>query len=178
MAVLAEILTSEKVKVDKARQVRLWSGMLKDDKDFEASIVELLPFYAPPENPSRSDHEEKESTEFKGSIKFHSATQNYAFGVNMPRFDVSSHLKDIKVSDQPAHTSKNDSNLNKVPTIVLVGRHDYVTPVVYSSEIANSIPHARLEIFEWSGHSPASDEPEKFERALSDWLKSENLHKF
>jgi len=98
---LANILTSDRVKVDKARQVRVWSGTLYDDKDFEEAIQEILPFYAPPENSSNTGptKDKAESTEFLGSVKFHSATQNAAFGINMPRFDVRQHLKDIKVGD-------------------------------------------------------------------------------
>jgi len=56
-----------------------------------------------------------------------------------------------------------------------VGRHDNVTPVEASQEIASEIPHAKLEIFEYSGHSPPSDEPKKFEESLANWLKAEGL---
>ena len=96
---LANILTSDRVKVDVARQVRVWSGTLLDDKDFEEAILELLPFYAPPEDASdiASVKGKPESTEFRGSVKFHSATQNAAFGVNMPRFNVRNQLTEIKV---------------------------------------------------------------------------------
>ena len=100
MNVLANILTSDKVKVDAARQVRVWSGTLRDDQDFQHAIEELLPFYAPPEDPSSEApaQDQPESTEFKGTVAFHSATQNYAFSVNMPQFDVRDRLKTIKVS--------------------------------------------------------------------------------
>ena len=100
MQALANILTSDRVKVDVDRQVRLWSGNLYDDKDFEDSIQELLPFYTPPEDHAGAGEFQPppESTEFRGSVKFHSATQNYAFSVNMPSFDVREQLKDIKVS--------------------------------------------------------------------------------
>jgi proline iminopeptidase len=47
--------------------------------------------------------------------------------------------------------------------------------VACSQEIADSIPNSKLEIFERSGHSPASDEPERFEEVLSNWLKAEVL---
>jgi proline iminopeptidase len=57
----------------------------------------------------------------------------------------------------------------------LVGRHDKITPVEFSQEIANGIPQARLEIFEHSGHNPFNDEPEKFRKIVSDFLKAENL---
>lgn len=99
MNALANILTSEKVKVDAARQVRVWSGTLVNDQDFQDAIEELLPFYAPPEDASNhiKVEQEPESTEFRGTVKFHSTTQNHAFGVNMPKFDVRNLLKSIKV---------------------------------------------------------------------------------
>ena len=112
MNALANILTSDKVKVDAARQARVWSGTLHDDQDFEDAIQELLPFYAPPENPSSTEkgEDKPESTEFQGSVKFHSATQNYAFSVNMPRFDVRHQLKEIKVDRRSALSGCIESN--------------------------------------------------------------------
>ena len=99
MNALAQILTSPKVKVDVARQVRVWSGTLRSDEDYEAAIQELLPFYTPPEDESApaTKEEKPESTEFKGTVKYHSATQNFAFSVNQPRFDVRDQLHTIKV---------------------------------------------------------------------------------
>lgn len=96
MRALANILTSDKVTVDTERQVRVWSGTLRDDKDFEEAIMELLPFYAPPRTADVQDI--PESTEFQGTVKYHSATQNYAFSVNMPQFDVRDKLHTITVS--------------------------------------------------------------------------------
>ena len=63
----------------------------------------------------------------------------------------------------------------QAPTLVIVGRHDIITPVSCSQEIVNGIPSAQLEIFEHSGHSPPSDEPIKFEIVLLEWLKSRDL---
>jgi proline iminopeptidase len=63
----------------------------------------------------------------------------------------------------------------QVPTLVVVGRHDLITPVEFSQEIASGIPNARLEIFEHSGHSPPSDEPEKFQKIALDFLRAQVL---
>lgn len=99
MAALANIVTSSRVNPEIPRQVRLWSGTLYDDKDFEEAVGEILPFYAPPDYVVQPE-DLPESTEFRGSIKFHSATQNFAFSVNMPQFDVRDQLKYIKVTFQ------------------------------------------------------------------------------
>jgi proline iminopeptidase len=60
--------------------------------------------------------------------------------------------------------------------LVVVGRYDYVTPVEASEEVARGIPNSKLVIFEHSGHSPGADEPERFEKVLSEWLDIEGLH--
>ncbi len=65
------------------------------------------------------------------------------------------------------------TKIRQAPTLVIVGRHDYMAPVVCSEEIASKIPRARLEIFEHSGHSPPSDEPERFKEILMSFLKPE-----
>ncbi|EXJ75642.1 uncharacterized protein A1O5_00149 [Cladophialophora psammophila CBS 110553] len=163
MGALANILTSDRIKVDKARQIRVWSGNLLGDTDFQEAIAEMLPFYGPPEDPSKATApdtgDQPTSAAFFGpGGQFHSKTQNWAFGQSMPRFDVRQRLKDITA-----------------PTLVAVGRHDYVTPVSFAEEIAREVPDARLEVFEHSGHSPQSDEPEKFREVLLDFLKARIL---
>lgn len=67
------------------------------------------------------------------------------------------------------------SNEFQAPTFVAVGRHDYVTPVNFAEEIASNVPDAWLEVFEDSGHSPQSDEPEKFRKVLLDFLQAKIL---
>lgn len=106
MQTLADILTSNQVKVDTARQVRLWSGTLLDDHDLEGAIRELIPFFAPPPRdlPSKVEVRERaESAESQQTVVYDSATHNYAFSVNMPRFDVRQQLQTIEVGNQWAH---------------------------------------------------------------------------
>lgn len=100
MQAIANVLVSDRVKPDPARQVRLWSGTLRDDTDFEEAIVEILPFYAPPGPASATTPASSESADFSGELVFHSTTQNAAFGKNMPRFDVRHQLKNITVRRQ------------------------------------------------------------------------------
>lgn len=49
-----------------------------------------------------------------------------------------------------------------VPTLVLSGRQDWVTPVGESEAIANAIPGAELVVFEESGHMPFIEEQALF----------------
>ncbi|KUJ18489.1 alpha/beta hydrolase fold protein [Mollisia scopiformis] len=151
MRALKTVLTSDKVKVDPERQFRVWTGILKDDQDFADAVAEIGPLYAPP----GAESEEPEWKSPASRPATYAATQNAAFSQEMPKFDVRSRLKDIKV-----------------PTLVIVGRHDLITPVSDSEEISNGIPNSQLAIFENSGHTPGNDEPEAFRERVRQFLSS------
>lgn len=72
-----------------------------------------------------------------------------------PTMDLRLHLKQIKV-----------------PTLVIVGRHDFITNVAMAEEMVKHIPGARLEIFEDSGHFAFIEEPEKFYRVVKGFVES------
>jgi proline iminopeptidase len=59
-----------------------------------------------------------------------------------------------------------------VPTLVIVGRHDFITNVAMAQELTNQIPDARLEIFEESGHFALVEEPQKFYRTIQNFILS------
>ena len=59
-----------------------------------------------------------------------------------------------------------------VPTLVIVGRHDFITNVAMAEEMVRHIPHARLEIFEDSGHFAFVEEPDKFYRVIKEFVES------
>lgn len=58
----------------------------------------------------------------------------------------------------------------RVPTLVIVGRHDFITNVAMAEEIVKHIPNVRLEIFEDSGHFALVEEPEKFYRVVKQFV--------
>lgn len=58
----------------------------------------------------------------------------------------------------------------RAPTLVIVGRHDFITTVPMSQEITKNIPGARLEIFENSGHYAFFEEPEKFRGIVKEFV--------
>jgi pimeloyl-ACP methyl ester carboxylesterase len=59
-----------------------------------------------------------------------------------------------------------------VPTLVIVGRHDFITNVSMAEEMVKHIPDAHLEIFEDSGHFAFVEEPEKFYRVIKEFVES------
>jgi pimeloyl-ACP methyl ester carboxylesterase len=57
-----------------------------------------------------------------------------------------------------------------VPTLVLVGRYDFYTPVALSEQLVQGIPVATLSVIEDAGHMPNLEQPEAFNSAVSAWL--------
>ena len=58
----------------------------------------------------------------------------------------------------------------RVPALVIVGRHDFITPVPMAEEIVRHLNGARLEIFENSGHYAFVEEPEKFNTVIKEFV--------
>jgi len=59
-----------------------------------------------------------------------------------------------------------------VPTLVCVGSQDLLLPIACSLELAESIPDAKLVIFEESGHDPFLEERDKFAEVVGEWLNN------
>ncbi|SHE99404.1 Pimeloyl-ACP methyl ester carboxylesterase [Ruegeria intermedia] len=58
----------------------------------------------------------------------------------------------------------------KVPTLVLCGAHDTLTPVRKHSFMAELIPEAVLHVVNDAGHLPTLEAPEETTAALTEWL--------
>lgn len=54
----------------------------------------------------------------------------------------------------------------RVPALILVGRHDFITNVAMAQEIARYVPDAHLVALEESGHFGHVEEPERFRKAV------------
>jgi len=113
---------------------RLFSGRVRDDDDFRAAFGLIQSLYRVTPDPEA----EREAL---ARIPFRYETHNWAFAKSQPNYDVTARLGEIRV-----------------PTLVTVGRHDWITPVAAAEEIAAGIPGARLTVFEHSGHGPQVEE--------------------
>ena len=128
---------------------RLFEGRVDSDAELHDMWERLLPLYFDgPIDPGLPKQLADDSF-------FHFATHNYAFSVNNPAYDVRSRLGEIRV-----------------PTLVLCGATDWITPLALSEDIAARIPGSRLVRFEHSGHKPMTEEPEKFVRELRQFLRA------
>ena len=59
-----------------------------------------------------------------------------------------------------------------VPTLVLAGADDFVTPASQVRRLLDGIPNATMTVFEHSGHLPYLEEPELFFRVVRDWMRN------
>ncbi len=60
----------------------------------------------------------------------------------------------------------------KVPTLVICGDEDLLTPPTIAREMAAAIPHARLTILERAGHLSNIEQPAAFNAVLLEFLRS------
>ena len=58
----------------------------------------------------------------------------------------------------------------RVPTLVLVGDQDLITPPDLSNELVDLIPDARMQVIAGAGHLPNLERPSVFNRAVDDFL--------
>ncbi len=133
--------------MDEAGLDRLFSGHTTSDDDFRELIRMIMPLYTVEPDP------EGDAAKV-AAMKLHYATHNYAFSQNQPNFDISDRLGEIAI-----------------PVLVTVGRHDWITPLAASEEIARGIPNAELVIFEHSGHGPQNEERELWLKTVAEFLE-------
>jgi len=125
---------------------RYWHGEIYDDEDLKQRWADIIPLYDFDYNP------EKSNADVENRIYRHEA-HNWCFLYNMPNYDLREQLPNVQC-----------------PTLVTVGRTDWVTPVSSAETIASLIPNSELVIFEHSGHSPQHEEFELFQKVMRDFL--------
>ena len=125
---------------------RVFEGRIEGDEDLRQTWATLAPLYD-------AKHDPAKVADRIASATFRADTHNQAFSKNLPNYDLTDRLGEIAV-----------------PTLIVVGRHDWITPVRASEEIAAGIRGSELVIFENSGHSPQLEENEKFIAVVRDFL--------
>lgn len=127
---------TDRTTIDMELFDRSFAGQVRDNDDFRACWRAILPLYDYDYDPAKVDQR-------ADTTIYHYATHNRAFGVNLPNYDLTGRLSEITC-----------------PTLITVGRHDWITPVEASQQLADNIPGSELVIFEKSGHSPQIEERE------------------
>ncbi|MEM7736205.1 MAG: alpha/beta hydrolase [Deinococcota bacterium] len=137
---------SEFPEINEADLERIFAGKMRDDDDFRDVFAMIAPLYD-------ANYDPDVTAERVANITFRADTHNAAFSTAKNHYDVTDRLHNINV-----------------PTLVMVGRHDWITPLAASEEMAEKIPNAELVIFENSGHSPQLEENERFIQVVRDFL--------
>ena len=127
---------------------KLFNGRVDSDEQLKEYWATIAPLYDANTTPEKI-------AQRIASARFRYETHNYAFSQNIPNYDLTGRLHEIRC-----------------PVLIVVGRHDWITPVAASEEIKAGIPHAHLEVFENSGHSPQLEENEKFVALVREFLAS------
>ncbi|GAA1606604.1 alpha/beta hydrolase [Kribbella hippodromi] len=143
---LANALANARVEIDREKLDRIFAGTVHDDADLRDCWREILPLYDYAYDPAAVEAR-VEATPYRYEA------HNYAFSVNMPSFDLKPQLPGVTA-----------------PTLITVGRTDWITPVACSEQIASLIPDSRLVVFEKSGHSPQIEEAEAWTEAVRRFL--------
>lgn len=60
----------------------------------------------------------------------------------------------------------------QVPTLFMWGENDSVIPARHGREALDLVPGSRLELFEGTGHHPHLDDPDRFVRALQEFVET------
>lgn len=139
-------LASDRIDVDVEKLHRIDTGTVRDNDDLRDCWREILPLY--------DFHYDPDAVEAKvDATPYRYEAHNYAFSKNIPNYDITEELKDVKV-----------------PTLITVGRTDWITPVSCSEKIRDLIEGSRLVIFEESGHSPQIEQAEEWTHTVRDFL--------
>lgn len=128
---------------------RVMDGKARSNEEFRRVFHGILPLYVP----DLDEFDPDAAREQIANIDYHYETHNQMFSVEMPKMDYREDLQSVTV-----------------PALVTVGRHDWITPVEASEEIADLLPNARLEIFEESGHSPNLDQQDDYIERVRQFL--------
>ena len=62
-----------------------------------------------------------------------------------------------------------------VPTLVLMGRHDYAVPTLLWEKDMN-IKNLTVEVLDRSGHTPQLEQPDEFDNLLLNWIDKNQLN--
>lgn len=125
-----------------------WAGEYETDEDMAALWAEEMKFYF---------------AEFNDRARaYHGRTKDLPIRI-VP-------LKTFNENEASTIDLRPQLEKVQVPTLIIVGRHDFITNVAMAEDMHRNLPDSRLVIFENSGHFPLVEEREKFYNVIHDFL--------
>jgi proline iminopeptidase len=125
----------------------LWDGSLTDDESFRRAFDTIRPLYFFDKRLAADSVAARSDTRYRLAVRRFVIEHEYA------RYDCRGELPGIAG-----------------PTLVAVGRHDWICPVDQAEEIHRLVPASTLAVFERSGHAPQVEEREAFTETLGELL--------
>ncbi|WP_289137141.1 alpha/beta fold hydrolase [uncultured Brevibacillus sp.] len=113
----------------------------------------MAPLYSTTHNPTPTDAERQSVQDARARANRSYQALNEGFGGFLRTFDLREQLPAIQA-----------------PALVMGARHDWITPVEDSVEIAGLIPQSELVIFEQSSHSVVKDEHAYYISTVKDFV--------
>ncbi|MDR7316771.1 alpha/beta fold hydrolase [Brevibacillus nitrificans] len=132
----------------------LWEGAFSSQEQLSLFYELMAPMYSVTHNADPSDEERKGAMDARARSNRCFEALNEGFGGFLKTFDLRDKLSSIHV-----------------PTLVMGARHDWITPVEDSEEIASLIPESELVIFENSSHSVIKDEHAHYVATVLDFVQ-------
>lgn len=122
-----------------------------NDDALRKTWLDILPLYFHRYQPRYGEF-------FSDCIQYSARAYNRGFFECLPAFNTTADIRQIEV-----------------PTLILCGRHDWITPVEQGSQrLASAMPNARMVVFEESGHFPFIEEHDEFVSTVRRWLNGLN----
>jgi proline iminopeptidase len=150
----AQEIAADRADPEQARHFpALWGGEIKSPEHMLEIYNDLTRIYTAWNEPG----DPRMEGETLSRAILNEEPLNYAFGEMLENYDIRGDLSKIT-----AHT------------LVLAGRHDWITPLDQSEEIARLIPNAKLQVFDYSGHFVITEETDKFLRTVKSFLIETN----
>jgi proline iminopeptidase len=125
----------------------LWDGSLPDDAAFRRAFETIRPLYFHDKTLATAANEARAETRYRLAVR-----------------------KFVIAHEYPTYDCRPELGRIACPTLVMVGRHDWICPVDQAEEIHKLVPRSELTIFESSGHSPQVEEREAFLARLAAFL--------
>jgi len=118
-----------------------------DDADFQKSWMTILPLYF-------KQYDPQVGAAMDTTTHYSAGAFNHGMGTLLPAFNTLERLGEITV-----------------PTLIMAGQHDWITPPLQGAERLHAgIPNSQLVLFEDSGHFPYVEEHDTFVQVVSDWV--------
>jgi len=149
-AIVADTGTEEQQKMAQL----VWDAAFENQDQLGNYYKVMAPLYAHTHNfnPTKEEQEKADNARQRSKRSFEAL--NEGFGGFLKEYDVRAQLPAIKV-----------------PALVIGGRHDWITHVSESEEIAKRIPDSELVIFENSSHSVMKDEYDLFHETVKGFVE-------